>query len=480
MPDSFVRIELPPCFDLGAGQGLSATVRLDVMNDPLNANEGITISFYGAQRIAYDTMVSERVGNETRSRRMIFHPGSYAFPFLIMLPANLPVPFSYSHGDASASMSYFIEAKARTGLFKFDIKSGPVPIRVIPPPYNSNALSPVYTQHTNAFMLGGSATVTAQTQRNAFVVGYPIIVDLDAVNDSSKKMKHIQIELHQIAKLQVGGHSHKDASCALTTVNFPGIGKLESGILRAQLPVPAYATPTVSTQHVTISYEVRVRLAFSMAVDPVAAIPITILSADSPPLYIPPHIAEAESSPVPAPTFGDPNKRQPLAPPPALAAFWVRIAGPAIIPTALRAGSDVNGSPLYIARAFISGSYQLGKAGPTLPTALFSYAGHEVPARGEYEVLVPAPGLGWAKSTPSHPIPDRALPLGVEASGELLYVVRAKATNAGWLRAATKESLCPGKTGRHLKGAYLPFDGKECVVAEYEVLVQDNKMAVLL
>ncbi|RKO84998.1 hypothetical protein BDK51DRAFT_47080 [Blyttiomyces helicus] len=122
-------------------------------------------------------------------------------------------------------------------------------------------------------------------------------------------------------------------------------------------------------------------------------------------------MAEANSSPLPP--------------------VMVRIARPArIIPTALHAGSDEDGSPLYIARPYICGSYQLSKAGPNLPTALFPHDGEEIPVEGEFDVLVPAPGLGWTKFSPENPIPNRVVPLGVEG-GELLYGVRSIVSNAG-------------------------------------------------
>ncbi|RKO91529.1 hypothetical protein BDK51DRAFT_32272 [Blyttiomyces helicus] len=423
MSDSFLRIEVPPFVDLGAADALAATVRLDVLNAPLNATEGIAIKFYGVQRVAYNSSNSGDFGNIKVHEidvhiapAQMFQPDSYAFPVLLTLPANLPASFSYSHSNISARLSYMIEAKARTGLFSFDFKSDPVPVHVIPSSHPSDRIIPGYARKTTDFVLDGT------------------------IKAFNSPWQYIKVELRQIATLELGALNRRVVTCTLTTLNFPGICQREPGLLRVRVPIPAHALPTISTKKAKFSYEVHARLVFAMGtiwLDPVAAIPITILASDTPPLHISPKIAEADSSPTPPPTFGGSIHPQPLSPPSALGAHWVRIAGPALAPNALRVGSDADESPLFIARALVSGSLQLGKAGPNLPTALFSYASKEIPVRGEYEVLLPASGLGWAVP---QPIPDRAVALGVEASGELLYVVRAKALNAGWFIAATKET----------------------------------------
>ncbi|RKO89273.1 hypothetical protein BDK51DRAFT_27840, partial [Blyttiomyces helicus] len=266
------------------------TRRIDVLNAPLHAKNPITIHFYGVQRVAHLGIVEDCANQIVRPKIVgdhevnqidaqvaspqVFQPGSYEFPFSIRLPATLSVPFSYDDGQASASLAYIIEAKLRMGLFSSDIKSHPVPIHVIPPPHPPDPLSPGHAKSTNSFITGGSATATIQTQRDVFVSGCPIVVDVHAVNDSTKHMEvgrdgsdnregggderegfrgcQIQIELHQTATLKNTGSRpllqtlNHISSFALTTLNFPGVGKLDPGLLRVQLPIPAYAPPTVS------------------------------------------------------------------------------------------------------------------------------------------------------------------------------------------------------------------------------------------
>lgn len=66
----------------------------------------------------------------------------------------------------------------------------------------------------------------------------------------------------------------------------------------------------------------------------------------------------------------------------------------------------------------------------------------------------------WKKTSGSK-IPDNAIRAGYEKDGKPLFIARAKMGGV-WTS---------GKCGSHLSGAYIPYDCKEFVVKDYDVLV---------
>ena len=62
-------------------------------------------------------------------------------------------------------------------------------------------------------------------------------------------------------------------------------------------------------------------------------------------------------------------------------------------------------------------------------------------------------------------IPEGAIRAGYEENGKPLFIARANMEGV----------LTPGKCGYHLEGAYIPYDCKEQVVNNYEVLVFPNR-----
>ena len=65
------------------------------------------------------------------------------------------------------------------------------------------------------------------------------------------------------------------------------------------------------------------------------------------------------------------------------------------------------------------------------------------------------------ESTSGGKIPDNATRAGYEKDGKPLFIARAKMRGL-WTA---------GKCGSHLPGAHIPYDGKEVIVKDYDVLV---------
>jgi len=134
--------------------------------------------------------------------------------------------------------------------------------------------------------------------------------------------------------------------------------------------------------------------------------------------------------------------------------------------------NDLDGSPVYVVSALImdqrTGSVQAvhpAKANARFtPPVRLSYGGREVLHQGRYDVLIVTPQMEWVPAKDGKmPKGRRAVEGGFEADGRHLFHARARVNKHPNL-------WVPGKTGEHLRGANVPFGGREHVVKEYEVL----------
>lgn len=134
----------------------------------------------------------------------------------------------------------------------------------------------------------------------------------------------------------------------------------------------------------------------------------------------------------------------------------------ALPPNAVRAGQDVDGTIIYVGRATHEGDLMPCKVLPSKRAAYVAYNGKEVLV-GSYEVLT-GNGFTWIGSSNGH-TPDGAVLVGNQRNGEPLYMGRAN----------FQGSLTPGKVHRSHGCLYIPFNGAEHRIVQYEVLVGAQK-----
>ncbi|EDV33113.1 uncharacterized protein Dana_GF23006 [Drosophila ananassae] len=138
---------------------------------------------------------------------------------------------------------------------------------------------------------------------------------------------------------------------------------------------------------------------------------------------------------------------------------WVHSSSHSGVPhDAVRGGHDVDGSPIYVGRAFHDGENLPAKVIPSKGCAYVAHDGHEH-QKGQYEILV-GHHYSWVPSSNGH-VPHRAVESGHTRSGEPLFVGRGH--HAG--------SLVVGKVHRSHGCLYIPFGGQEIKIHNYEVLV---------
>lgn len=131
------------------------------------------------------------------------------------------------------------------------------------------------------------------------------------------------------------------------------------------------------------------------------------------------------------------------------------------VPTgAIQAGFDVDNSPIYVGRSFHEGDQLPAKVVPSKQKAYVCYGGQEH-TKTEYELLCFG-NVNWVPSSGGY-IPPNAVIAGHTVNGEPLFIGRAHFNG----------SLVPGKIQQTHHTLYIPFDGAEVALTDYEVLVEN-------
>ncbi|VVC43436.1 Hypothetical protein CINCED_3A008072 [Cinara cedri] len=125
---------------------------------------------------------------------------------------------------------------------------------------------------------------------------------------------------------------------------------------------------------------------------------------------------------------------------------------------AVHVGMDKNGDRLYAGRAFHEGDLLPAKINPNHSSAYVCWGGLEH-AMSHFEVLCHT-SVAWQSSYENR-IPSNAIVIGSTVSGEKLYMGRA-------LHDGT---LTPGKIQPSHRSLYIPYNGEEVAVDEYEIMI---------
>ncbi|KAJ3105488.1 hypothetical protein HDU96_008571 [Phlyctochytrium bullatum] len=153
--------------------------------------------------------------------------------------------------------------------------------------------------------------------------------------------------------------------------------------------------------------------------------------------------------------------------------MWIKLCpGDPLPSNAQSAGVDLDGKPLYIARAKVGAGIHVGKALSNPRVAFIPFDGNEVTIRYEHEILGDISKFKWVAAKDGE-IPPNALAAGFEEDGDELYIARGELSKGGFVGFGAKKSVVLGKISRDMGGANLPFDGKEVKVKSYEVLCME-------
>ncbi|XP_065163402.1 natterin-3-like [Atheta coriaria] len=127
--------------------------------------------------------------------------------------------------------------------------------------------------------------------------------------------------------------------------------------------------------------------------------------------------------------------------------------------TAVQGGTDSDGSPIYVGRAFISGDWCPAKVVPSRKQAYVAHGSREH-CVSNYEVLCER-RFQWVRTSGGN-IPHNAVCGGQTSGGEKLYIGRAYHNSSNTV----------GKVHPSHKCLYIPYGGQEVKYVKYEILVR--------
>lgn len=127
---------------------------------------------------------------------------------------------------------------------------------------------------------------------------------------------------------------------------------------------------------------------------------------------------------------------------------------------AILAGNDIDGSRIFVGRAYHGSDHLVAKVIPDKQIAYVSYDGQEIP-KYNFEVLCHG-NVQWVHSSNGQIIRN-AVPGGRTECGEILFIGRGHHDGA----------LTVGKIHTSHGCLYIPFDGSEVALKNYEILIQN-------
>ncbi|XP_054257249.1 natterin-3-like isoform X2 [Macrosteles quadrilineatus] len=137
---------------------------------------------------------------------------------------------------------------------------------------------------------------------------------------------------------------------------------------------------------------------------------------------------------------------------------WRKNAPGFIPPRALPIGRDKDGSKLYAGRALHQGDLLPAKVRADGNKAYVPYGGSEIEVH-QFEILA-SHHIAWQHSHDGE-INSQAMIIGHTTSGENLYMGRA----------FYEGTITPGKVHPTHRCLYIPYNGKEISIKEYEIML---------
>ena len=137
-------------------------------------------------------------------------------------------------------------------------------------------------------------------------------------------------------------------------------------------------------------------------------------------------------------------------------AQWVLVSDNKTPESAMQAGSEADGTPLYIARIHYEGGIHIGKARANAKDAFIPYGGSEL-VISPYEIYI---GKGRWVEVSGGRFPARAIAGGNENDGSALFIARAYMGGSWHI----------GKVRSNATEAFIPYGGREEIVTKFQVL----------
>lgn len=233
---AFVAVKIEDTGTHFGGSILRGRIYLDVQKPTVSA-DSLNIRFYGREHscVVYHVTVGHGKHRHTETRHayatnnfyevdyiLCSFPGAvqqgrYEFPFEIRLPVGIPGKQGGASGGNFFIVDYHLEARLhRQGMLTWDVKNS-MEVLMLDPPYN-RIPTPVFSTpstvpvHSYCCIRSGSMTLAIKLDSNNVVASEAFRAFYEISNQSSCRVKALEISVHQNLVCRAGGHVNSSSS----------------------------------------------------------------------------------------------------------------------------------------------------------------------------------------------------------------------------------------------------------------------------
>ena len=233
---AFVAVKIDDPGTHFGGKTVKGRVYLDVQKSSVTA-DSLNIRFYGQERSCVVYYVTVGHGKKRHRERRHAHAtvkffevdyilhsyggevqqGRYEYPFEITLPVGIPGKLGGSSGDSYFLIDYHIEARLhRQGMLTWDVHNS-VEILMLDPPYN-RIPTPVFSTpstvpvHSFCCIRSGTMTLAIKLDSNNVVGSEVFRAFYEISNQSTSRIKALEISVLQNLECRADGHVHQSSS----------------------------------------------------------------------------------------------------------------------------------------------------------------------------------------------------------------------------------------------------------------------------
>jgi len=235
---AFVAVQIDDPGSHYGGSTLKGRIFLDVQKSSVSA-DSLNIRFYGCEHSCVVYYVTRGSGKNRRRERKTAHAyeyfynvdyplsfyddnvvlkGRYEYPFEIKLPLNIPGKQKSESGGSYLDINYHIEARLhRHGMLTWDVKNS-MEVLMLDPPYN-RIPTPVFPYpstvpvHSWCCFRSGFMSLAIKLDSNNIVESEAFRVFYEVNNQSTCRVKAVEISVNRSFHCRAGGHSHHSSSC---------------------------------------------------------------------------------------------------------------------------------------------------------------------------------------------------------------------------------------------------------------------------
>ncbi len=241
------------------------------------------ITLQGRPRLGLGELLADSFkGVFSKDAYEVLRAGNYTYPFIYVLPPNLPGDYESSLTDSR--IRYGVKAQVDLPL-KFDLKAEQ--LLAVREPGDVAAVQALTERRTKKFLFDPDSLFEAEVhlERDTFQPGEVLHCQLKVMNRApNKEVRAVTLILRQLETAFADGHTHTGETeitrARFDECRFP-FQQCTTAALDLVIPDDLYPTIARATL-VKVGYELDVRLDIPWAVDAKLSVPIKLVNAPVP------------------------------------------------------------------------------------------------------------------------------------------------------------------------------------------------------